>query len=173
MPDILGFNPNRPLEFDPRRGVDFNPNRPLEFDPRRSLEFQPNRDLGFGRRGVVFRGFVCPICGALTTETAVKCSECGANFEGSPSKMGSAPPQAEAVPVRPDLATPPITTPSPSPVRETVHASVPAAPSAAERRSKFCAFCAARLWENDAFCWNCGARLSGGAATAGLPHRRG
>src|SRR5688572_5131720 len=58
--------------------------RPLEFDSGRGLLFNQNRDLGFGRRGVVFRGYVCPICGSLVTETATRCTECGAVFEGPP-----------------------------------------------------------------------------------------
>ncbi len=64
MPDVLEFNPNRDLAFNPNRDRLFDPERNLLFDPQRSLDFDPGRDLPFGKRGVVFRGFICPICGA-------------------------------------------------------------------------------------------------------------
>src|SRR3989304_6226936 len=67
MPDVLEFNPNRDLEFDPKRDLGFDPGRKLGFDPKRARGFEPGRDLGFGKRGPVFRGYVCPICGAQGT----------------------------------------------------------------------------------------------------------
>src|SRR5207237_1552425 len=93
MADLLNFNPNRKLEFDSGRPLEFDARRPLEFDAGRDLEFQPNRDLGFGHRGVVFRGYVCPICGSLVTEDAKRCTECGAVFDPAPR---SAPPAGVA-----------------------------------------------------------------------------
>src|SRR5207247_10944679 len=96
MADLLNFNPNRKLEFDSGRPLEFDARRPLEFDAGRDLEFQPNRDLGFGRRGVVFRGYVCAICGSLVTEDAMRCTGCGAVFEPAPGS----PPRASAAAVR-------------------------------------------------------------------------
>ena len=167
MPELLEFDPRRRREFDPNRGLEFEPNRPLEFDPRRPREFQPNRDLGFGRRGVVFRGYVCPVCGALTTATAVQCNECGANFEGTAPAVGPAPPRAGSGPARPAApkptsAAPPTAEPAPA----------PAGATAKGRGTVFCTVCGARLWENDAFCWNCGGRVSGGSGSTAPPHRR-
>ncbi len=98
--ELLNFNPDRKLTFDSGRPLEFDPRRRLEFDPGRGLEFSQNRDLGFGRRGVVFRGYVCPICGSLVTETATRCTECGAVFEGPP--RASRPPTAGREPVAPE-----------------------------------------------------------------------
>src|SRR6266571_2592647 len=91
MADLLNFNSDRELEFTPGRPLEFDARRPLEFDSRRALEFNANRDLGFGRRGVVFRGFVCPICGALVTEDAKRCNECGTVFDDG--SRAAAPPR--------------------------------------------------------------------------------
>ncbi len=141
MGELLNFNPNRTLEFDS--------GRTLEFDPGRGLEFNPNRDLGFGQRGVVFRGFVCPICGALVTEDAPRCPECGTVFEGEPR---AAPPAA-------------------SPAPETGKAATPR-PPAPHAPANFCAFCGAKLRAGDRVCWKCGNQVRGATAAVKLPGRK-
>ncbi|MCK5397608.1 MAG: hypothetical protein KAJ33_05105 [Thermoplasmata archaeon] len=78
---LLTFNVNRDLKFKVFRGVSFNLNRNLAFDSGRDLSFNSKRDLGFGKRGVVFRGYVCPVCGAPVAKDASKCDECGVKFE--------------------------------------------------------------------------------------------
>ncbi|MCK5397276.1 MAG: zinc ribbon domain-containing protein [Thermoplasmata archaeon] len=78
---LLNFNVNRDLKFKVFRGVDFNVRRNLAFNLNRDLFFDVNRDLGFGKRGVVFRGYVCPICGAPVAKDASDCDECGVQFE--------------------------------------------------------------------------------------------
>ena len=156
MGDILNFDSNRKLEFDSSRPLGFDFRHPLEFNPRRDLEFVPNRDLGFGRRGVVFRGFVCPICGALVTEDAKRCNECGTVFEGTPRASG--PPAAGPTPAaktKPSKTAPPSAkTPAPSP------------------GVVYCAFCGVRLKRADAFCWNCGARTPGSSEVVKLPAQK-
>jgi len=77
MPEVLEFNPNRDLGFDPNRGLQFDANRDLGFDPGRDLGFAIGRDLGFGKRGPVFRGYVCPICGAQVTPANSTSGSCG------------------------------------------------------------------------------------------------
>src|SRR5438046_8861118 len=104
MADLLNFNPSRKLEFDVGRPLEFDARRPLEFDAGRDLEFQPNRDLGFGRRGVVFRGYVCPICGSLVTEDAKRCTGCGGVFDAAP--RAAAPPAATRAHYHSPPATP-------------------------------------------------------------------
>lgn len=140
MNGLLNFNPDRKLEFEPGRPLQFDIRRPLEFDPGRDLVFNENRDLGFGRRGVVFRGYVCPICGSLVTETATKCTECGAVFEGPP--RASRPPS---------LTGPEVRAPESGKAK-------PAAPSgkAGKTDRVFCAHCGTALKRVDAFCSNCG-----------------
>ncbi len=140
--DLLNFNPNRNLEFDP--------GRTLEFDAGRGLEFSPNRDLGFGQRGVVFRGYVCPICGALVTEDTPKCPECGTVFEGEPR------------------ATPPATPPTAG--KPKAPASSPRAPTAAP--ANFCAHCGARLRQGDRVCWKCGSEVRGATEAVELPGKK-
>src|SRR5207247_4562157 len=130
MADLLNFNPSRKLEFDVGRPLEFDARRPLEFDAGRDLEFQPNRDLGFGRRGVVFRGYVCPICGSLVTEDAKRCTECGAVFDPAPS---SAPPPA-AVPAE-----------SPSPPTHSMKARAASCQGATPASTVYCPFCGVRL----------------------------
>jgi hypothetical protein len=151
--DLLNFNPSRKLDFSSGRPLQFDPRRSLEFDPRRVLDFVPNRDLGFGRRGVVFRGYVCPICGALVTENAPRCSECGAIFDSTPRASKPRTPEQEPSPLkqkRPDVA--------PSPRRPP--------------KAIFCAFCGVRLKETDAFCWNCGTKAVGATDVTKLPPQK-
>ena len=78
---LLSFNINRDLKFKAFRGVGFNLNRNLSFDSDRDLTFDSSRDLGFGKRGVIFRGYVCPVCGAPVAKDASKCDECDVQFE--------------------------------------------------------------------------------------------
>ncbi len=153
MADLLNFNPDRKLEFVPGRPLEFDARRPLEFDSRRALEFNANRDLGFGRRGVVFRGFVCPICGALVTEDAKRCNECGTVFDDG--SRAAAPP----APTVPGKAAP--APPKP-----------PATPARPPATSTYCAYCGAKLRRADTFCWNCGARTSGGSGVVKLPSQK-
>ena len=153
MGDLLNFNSDRKLMFDPGRPLEFDSRRRLEFDPGRGLEFNQNRDLGFGRRGVVFRGYVCPICGSLVTETATKCTECGAVFEGPP--RASHPPAAAREPVAPGRP------------KEKAPTGTAGKPS-----SVYCAHCGATLKRADAFCWNCGARAIGPTEVVKLPQQK-
>jgi len=153
MADLLNFNPHRELEFTPGRPLEFDARRPLEFDSRRALEFNANRDLGFGRRGVVFRGFVCPICGALVTEDAKRCNECGTVFDGG-SRAGG--PPAPTVPGKTAPAAP----------------KPPATPARPPATMTYCAYCGAKVKRTDTFCWNCGARASGHSEVVKLPAQK-
>ncbi len=157
MAGYLNFDPNRKLEFEPGRPLEFDSGRPLDFQPSRELEFQPNRDLGFGHRGVVFRGYICPICGALVAPDATSCNECGAVFEGPPSPP---PPTPPATP-----APPPVPTPGAPPRRPA--ASQPNGPAAA-----YCTNCGVLLHKGDAFCWNCGAVTKRATEVVRLPPRK-
>jgi len=78
---LLTFNVNRDLKFKVFRNVNFNLDRDLAFNLNRNLIFDVNRDLGFGKRGVIFRGYVCPVCGAPVAKDASECDECGVKFE--------------------------------------------------------------------------------------------
>src|SRR3989304_3238190 len=162
MPEVLEFNPNRDLGFDSKRNLEFDPNRELGFDPERDMGFHTDRDLGFGKRGPVFRGYVCPICGAQVTADQPSCTEWGGVFA---QKGSTSPPKGEPRPahqpyappspaVPPPAATPPPRR-APPPAR-----SYPLPPKRVE--SKFCIFCGARLTSDDTFCWQCGNRAGGG-----------
>lgn len=156
MPDVLGFDPDRDLRFDPRRELRFSPGRARRFDPGRDLKFNPNRDLPFGRRGVVFRGYVCPVCGAAVTADEPSCTECGAVFEvkkGAPPKRKASQAPAQAYP--PPPPPPEVRAPPPPPVR-----SYPPPPKRIETQG--CVYCGARVSAADVFCWNCGNRMYGG-----------
>ncbi len=155
MAGYLNFDPNRRLEFELGRPLEFDPGRALEFQPSRELEFQPNRDLGFGHRGIVFRGYVCPICGALVAPDAASCNECGTVFEGPP-----APPPPTPPPTPPRRGTP---KPTGSPMRP-VTGSPPGA--------VFCAYCGVRLHAGDMSCWNCGTVVRRDSASVKLPARK-
>lgn len=160
MGDILNFNPDRELAFDPQRELGFSPGRALTFDPGRSLAFHPNRDLGFGRRGVVFRGYVCPICGALSSEDATRCDECGTVFDRGDRAAGPSTPGM--VPAAPETGRK-----TPEKTRETARA-----PAAAPRPTAYCAFCGAKLHPGDRYCWNCGSRSVGDTDVVTLPPQK-
>lgn len=153
---LLNFDSNRRLDFNTGRPLDFDIRRPLEFDPGRDLEFNENRDLGFGRRGVVFRGYVCPICGSLATETATRCTECGAVFEGPPRASEPAGPGPAAA-----------SRPAPGKAK-------PTAPSGKSVRADqvFCAHCGTALKRNDAFCSNCGRPNAAAKEVVPLPPQK-
>jgi len=61
--NLLNFNVNREIGFDPSRGLGFNPERNLGFNYNRRIGFNPERNLPFGKRGVMFRGYLCQDCG--------------------------------------------------------------------------------------------------------------
>lgn len=82
----LNFKINRLLGFDQSREVDFSVNRDLLFDQDRDLIFNVDRNLDIRARGVVFRGYVCPVCGASVADDAPKCDECGVDFVKAESK---------------------------------------------------------------------------------------
>jgi len=149
MPDLLGFNPNRDLGFKTDRPRTFDPARELAFKPNRDLGFHTDRDLGFGKRGPVFRGFVCPVCGAAVTEDQPRCDQCGAVFD---ARAPSPPTAPRAPPVRTPAPPPPPHVPPPPPLP-------PAAPKWGRVDSQNCMYCGASLALTAAFCWNCGARV--------------
>jgi len=159
MAGYLNFDPNRKLEFDTSRTLDFEPGRPLQFLPNRELEFQPNRDLGFGHRGIVFRGYICPICGALVSPDATSCNECGAVFEGPPTPPPPPPPAAPPAGRRRSGGRPP-TQASPRP-------ATPSRPGVS-----YCTYCGVQLHAGDAFCWNCGNKMAGGTEAVKLPAKK-
>lgn len=147
MTGLLNFNADRSLGFSLDRALEFDITRPLGFDPNRTLGFRPNRDLGFGKRGVMFRGFVCGECGAITSSEATVCNECGAVFEiGETARRPI--PQTER-PAAPTVVRAPG---PPTPRTE----SAPA-----KGGTRVCPTCGARTWSGDAFCWNCGTRFGG------------
>lgn len=82
---LLNFNVKRKLNFEVFRKVDFKDGKGLDFDPNRPLSFSQSRDLGFGKRGVVFRGYVCPVCKAPVAKDAPGCDDCGTAFQQQPA----------------------------------------------------------------------------------------
>lgn len=78
---LLNFNVNRELKFQVFRKPDIAPMRSLSFNSKRELLFSAGRELGFGKRGVVFRGYICPVCKAPVARDAPHCDECGVKFE--------------------------------------------------------------------------------------------
>lgn len=115
---LLNFNVNRYLQFTVFRAVDFKDAAGRFFNPNRALSFALNRDLGFGKRGIVFRGYVCPVCKAPVARDAAKCDDCGVAFkrqpEPNPSRTVARPPNADQ-----KRASAPRATPPPQQVRET------------------------------------------------------
>jgi len=180
MANLLNFNSSRDLGFSHLRELQFDLNRALVFDANRELTFHPNRDLGFGKRGVLFRGYVCENCGAIVSVDATSCDECGAVF-AAPKVIGvmKAPPMGTSQFERAPAATPtavleesraarapavypPAPVPREIPVPKAAAPPSPmATPPSAGSASRFCPNCGARSWQGDAFCWNCGARFTG------------
>ncbi len=180
MANLLNFNSTRDLGFSHARELQFDLNRELVFDANRDLTFDPNRDLGFGRRGVLFRGYVCPTCGALVSAGATSCSECGARFDepevrGAPLeesvKTSGFEREETATPTPESPSTPPRERRAPPPPPPQARRQAPPPPPApapaltsppmsASPASRFCPNCGARSWQGDAFCWNCGARFT-------------
>jgi RNA polymerase subunit RPABC4/transcription elongation factor Spt4 len=74
---FLQFDTDRKLDFDFRRPLEFSPDRERAFDPKRTLSFDSTRKLPFGKHGTIFRGVVCPKCGALVMPVDTNCPECG------------------------------------------------------------------------------------------------
>jgi len=154
---LLNFNPNRGVGFDPSDGVDFDPRRERLFDHDRDLQFNQDRDLGFGKRGPVFRGFICPACGAAVTETQTSCTECGASFLLSPSERDLAAPSKQR---RAAKRPPKPKSRKPEPPSDQPGVPQPrAAPAASSPAAGACSRCGARVLTTDTFCWNCGARF--------------
>src|SRR5436189_1322983 len=182
MANLLNFNSTRDLGFYHVRDLQFDLNRSLDFDLNRELVFNPNRDLGFGKKGVLFRGYVCVKCDAIVSVDATSCDECGAVFE-QPKVVGVMKATAAETPdfdrktsrAAADVEEPrrprvPEARPPAPPMRVappaksvTVPPASATAPSTAPpgSASRFCPNCGARSWQGDAFCWNCGARFTG------------
>ena len=158
MANLLNFDPIRTLGFSTDRNLDFTASRSLVFDPNRALGFQSDRDLGFGKRGVLFRGFVCASCGALASPDAVACDECGAVYEDGEDTPRLAPAtkvRAETEKTASSSASAPVRTPAPR-----------IESSKTKAAAGFCPNCDARAWSGDAFCWNCGVRFTGAEPAA-------
>ena len=77
---LLNFNLDRELNFHAYRNIDIDAERALEFNLNRAISCDLNRDLGFGKRGIIFRGYVCPVCKASIAADAAQCDECGVTF---------------------------------------------------------------------------------------------
>jgi len=107
MSNLLNFNINRELGFSAERTLLFESSRPLTFDINRELNFDQNRDLPFGKRGVLFRGYVCEACGAIVTVDATSCDECGAVFEAPLEKGIMKAPAPVMAPTATTRAAPP------------------------------------------------------------------
>ena len=86
---LLGFSASRALNFNSSRALSIPIDRQLQFDSDRDLSFDFSRELPYGKRGVLFRGYACPVCGAGVYADAKRCDECGVAF---------AAPQAERIP---------------------------------------------------------------------------
>lgn len=149
MPGVLDFDHDRDLGFNPNRDLGFDSNRELGFDSGRDLAFDADRDLGFGKRGVVFRGYICPICASSVTEDQATCGECGAIFDSDRIPEG----KIRRTPSPPAQAPPKPTTRAPPPPPR----KFPPPPKRAD--TEHCIFCGARLLPSDGFCWNCGNRV--------------
>ncbi len=139
---ILEFDPDRTLSFDPDRSLHFDPEDGVHFNPDRALSFDADRDLPFGKRGIQFRGFVCPECGAPVLPDQEKCDECGVKFAKKPPAKRK---EAEAKKAR----------------RSRSSTTRPATGGYA-----YCPHCGVRHAATDVFCWNCGNAMGTSAAPA-------
>lgn len=77
---LLGFSASRTLNFNSSRALSIPLGRQLQFDSDRDLSFDSSRELPYGKRGVLFRGYACPVCGAGVYAEAKQCDECGVAF---------------------------------------------------------------------------------------------
>lgn len=77
MVKILDFNSDRVLGFAPNRSLWFDPNDGLWFNPDRDLSFDQTRDLPFGKKGIIFRGLQCSVCGNMDYHIESRCTKCG------------------------------------------------------------------------------------------------
>jgi hypothetical protein len=146
---LLNFNVNRDLNFKVFRGVGFGIRRNLSFDCDRALSFDVNRDLGFGKRGVVFRGYVCPICGAPVAKDAANCDECGVKFERTAREETKSRKKSWE---REKTRKPPASTSVKKP---------PKVPKTKQRRSTFqCPVCSKLLYVGTAKCPGCNVAFS-------------
>lgn len=90
---LLTFSAGRKVKFNMDRNLDFSSDRDLSFITGRNLSFNLNRNLEIRKRGVVFRGYVCPKCEALVAVDSSKCDECGVKFDTGNS--GKKPPKRQ------------------------------------------------------------------------------
>ncbi len=146
---LLNFNVNRELKFSVFRQVDFDARRELSFNLNRGLSFKSQRDLGFGKRGVIFRGYVCPACRAPVAKDAPMCDECGVKFEQQ-SKPASKPKVPKTQKAMPSARKPNIPKAKPSPTKP-----------APQRRSTFeCPVCSKILYVGVGICPGCSTRFT-------------
>jgi len=171
---LLNFNVNRELKFSVFRPVDFNTKRDLSFNINRDLSFSSDRDLGFGKRGVVFRGYVCPKCRAPVARDAPQCDECGVKFE-LPAKQqkpkarqnnwdrNSSTQEADAISKEPVKPAPPRSS--------RIHAPEKASQAPTpERRSTFgCPVCGKILYVGVDRCPGCAAQFAASGAVPPPP----
>jgi hypothetical protein len=84
---LLGFSASRTLNFNSSRALSIPIGRQLQFDSDRDLSFDFSRELPYGKRGVLFRGYACPVCGGQVYAEAKQCDECGVAF-AAPEEAG-------------------------------------------------------------------------------------
>ncbi len=143
----LQFDRQRKLQFDFNRDLTFDFERNLLFNSARNLEFEFQRALPFGVRGPVFRGNLCPNCGALAMIVEETCPECGAGI------------LVRREPMAPKRVTPPrrqrpeTETRRPRPPKEVERVERPP-----ETRAKYeiCPNCAVRMPVGTSYCPRCG-----------------
>jgi hypothetical protein len=78
--ELLNFNSERDLMFDPEREWNFSLDRDLNFDMERELSFDADRDIHFGHNSIFFRGYLCPSCKRQVPRDTTACSVCGATY---------------------------------------------------------------------------------------------
>ncbi len=156
---LLNFNLNRDLNFDAYRGVSVDVNRALYFDKYRSLSFDLDRDLGFGKRGIIFRGYVCPVCKAPVDVDASQCGGCGVRFQKEKKKGSKSIPRESRIKRKPPARKVPKK--KNTNVRK---ASPKVTPPAKKNRDTFrCPICGIPLYVGTATCPGCGLMFSNSA----------
>jgi RNA polymerase subunit RPABC4/transcription elongation factor Spt4 len=143
----LQFDRQRELQFDFDRNLTFDFERNLLFNSNRNLEFEFERALPYGVRGPVFRGNLCPNCGALAMIIEATCPDCGAGILVKRKPMS---PEKVAPPRR---QRPPKETRKPRPPKKPERVAPPP-----ERRAKYeiCPNCAVRMPVGTGYCPRCG-----------------